>query len=319
VNRLAREASKTASHVLNMCVRALDFCPPVDITFGDYLRAIITGDHEMVKDDPYHYRLAFIDAFRRRGIYPQGIRTLSEENLRYPTEWDGLQPDTRTLLEVITEFLREYRAAVMYKTNRQEIYNISHDFIAGKGSRTHGLHQRLWRKLDNSAEFEDLTGLVFSVDWPNFGVHAGSTPGAPSYQVLNLRLASRAGPDGNTVNQIVFGLVQRLGVVYENGKFNRHYHPDDWNTRPKGGLEVHGGCTLIFDLDSVKLKYAISKRLLRSQTAGMPARGLNVEWIDRQERYQSHDLPLSISAVGQYFGASADGYLDEPFAMLHQH
>ena len=38
VNRLATEASKTASHVLNMCVRALDFCLPVDITFGDYLR-----------------------------------------------------------------------------------------------------------------------------------------------------------------------------------------------------------------------------------------------------------------------------------------
>ena len=33
VNRLATEASKSARHVLNMCVRALDYVPPVDLTF----------------------------------------------------------------------------------------------------------------------------------------------------------------------------------------------------------------------------------------------------------------------------------------------
>jgi hypothetical protein len=40
--RLAGEAAKVADQVLNMCIRALDYCPPVDVTFGDYLRAIIT-------------------------------------------------------------------------------------------------------------------------------------------------------------------------------------------------------------------------------------------------------------------------------------
>ena len=30
VNRLSQEASKTAGHVLNICIRALDYCPPVD-------------------------------------------------------------------------------------------------------------------------------------------------------------------------------------------------------------------------------------------------------------------------------------------------
>ena len=76
VNRLADEAAKSASHVLTMCIRAIDYCPPVDVTFGDYLRAIITADYELVRDDPHHYRLAFIEAFRRRGIYPEGIRSL---------------------------------------------------------------------------------------------------------------------------------------------------------------------------------------------------------------------------------------------------
>src|SRR5206468_4857567 len=99
----------------------------------------------------------------------------------------------------------------------------------------------------------------------------------------------------------------------------RYYVPADWAARPEGGMEVHGGCTLIFDLDSLKLKYAIAKRLLNPDTVCSPTRGLNFEWIDRQQRYQSHELPLSMSLVGQYFGASAEGYLDAPFAMLHQH
>ena len=50
-NRLASEASKTAEHVLNMCIRALDYCPPVNLEFGDYLRAIITADRDLVRDD----------------------------------------------------------------------------------------------------------------------------------------------------------------------------------------------------------------------------------------------------------------------------
>src|SRR5690606_9801627 len=37
VNRLAEEASKAAGHVLRICIRAIDFCPPVDLTFGDFL------------------------------------------------------------------------------------------------------------------------------------------------------------------------------------------------------------------------------------------------------------------------------------------
>ena len=81
VNRLANEASKTAGHVLRIAIRALDYCPPVDVTFGEYLRAIVTADADLVPDDPHGYRIAFIEAFRRRGIYPRSVRTLSPDAL----------------------------------------------------------------------------------------------------------------------------------------------------------------------------------------------------------------------------------------------
>ena len=53
--------------------------PPFDITFGDYLRALITADLDLVPDDPRKYRVAIIESFRRHGIY-RSVRTLSTES-----------------------------------------------------------------------------------------------------------------------------------------------------------------------------------------------------------------------------------------------
>lgn len=81
VNRLADEATKTATHFSNICVRALDYCPPVGILFGDFLRAVITADADLVPDDDLGYRGALIDAFRSRGIRPKDVFSYSEESL----------------------------------------------------------------------------------------------------------------------------------------------------------------------------------------------------------------------------------------------
>ena len=83
IRRFAAEAAKAASHLLRMCIRALDYCPPCDLTFGDYLRALITLDSGLFPDDPLRYRVALIQAFRARGIYPRDVRTLSEDSLRW--------------------------------------------------------------------------------------------------------------------------------------------------------------------------------------------------------------------------------------------
>lgn len=83
IHRFADEAAKAASQLLRMCIRALDYCPPCDLTFGDYLRALITLDSGLFPDDPLRYRVALIEAFRARGIYPLDVRTLSEDSLRW--------------------------------------------------------------------------------------------------------------------------------------------------------------------------------------------------------------------------------------------
>lgn len=83
-NALADEASKAADEFFVICVRALDYCPPVDITFGDYLRAILTAHLDFEPIDRDGVRDAFMDAFRLRGIYPDAAFGFSEESLFWP-------------------------------------------------------------------------------------------------------------------------------------------------------------------------------------------------------------------------------------------
>lgn len=88
--RLAKDAAKTARHFCTMCIRALDYCPPVDITFGEFLRALITADTELYASDAHDYRDALIQAFRARGIYPRDVMSLAEESLL----WNAPEPGT---------------------------------------------------------------------------------------------------------------------------------------------------------------------------------------------------------------------------------
>ena len=346
VNRLAEEAAKAADHVLQMCIRALDYCPPVDITFGDYLRALITADVDLVADDQRNYRLAFIDAFRRRGIYPKGIKTLSVESLRYakPTVSDGVSG----LFAILTEFLRDYHRAILYarsqnrqgrqqmvrKSERQTLYEIARRFIGGDAStHTQGLHNRLMKKFSDSMsphvwEFEKLTGLILNSDYRNFGIRdSKANPGQPSFRVENLRLVSRVGPQGNQINQIVFSMVQRTGVLLQEGVFNgnapveeKHFNADT-RPMPMNGFVFRGGCTLIFDLDTLTLNYAITSPLLDTEvlTDQQSSRKVDKQRIERQYRYQFDEQIMCLTDHARTFGVSFLNGANEPFALLHQH
>ena len=59
---------KLAGHLLNMAIRALDYCPPTDIDFGQYLASLLTADRELVPDDEHLYRSAIRSSFHAYGI-----------------------------------------------------------------------------------------------------------------------------------------------------------------------------------------------------------------------------------------------------------
>lgn len=341
VNRMAKEASKAAKHVLNMCIRALDYCPPVDITFGDYLRAIITADMDLIKNDDQEYRLAFIDAFRKRGIYPSGIKTLSVDSLRQKElnikfEDTGKGMDlvqsnidinnyTKHYLSILNQYLKDYGEQIKYVTDRKEIYNITTKFIRGNydnpAQLIEGLHQR-WAitiEEEGTESLSEMTGLAFHPGFENLGIRQDDSFYFPRFSIQNLRLISRVGPDGNLLNQVVFSIFQKSGVVIlPNGDIG-HYIPDVDPT-PEGGFILYGGCTLLFDLDEDSLKYIITKPILDIENYTLnDVYGIDEERVRKQFNYQFEEGLEQRSLYSKYFGMGLNNNASEPFAMLHNH
>ncbi len=189
VKRLAGEAVKTAGHVLNMSIRALDYIPPVDITFGEYLRGIITADADLVSDDRYNYRVAFIEAFRRRGIYPLDLDTLSVDTLR----WQGVSlKKGRPLYQKILRKLKVYADSCFYITDREQLFKRTR-------KQREQLHTDLETMFKQKPEFASILGLDATA---SFEVHA-------------LRRSNRIGPDGNPKPQVILALTQSRAIKVE--------------------------------------------------------------------------------------------------------
>lgn len=96
VDLVTREAVTAADRFLGMVVRAFDFLPVVDVTFGDVVQAIVTSDRRLFPDDDHRLRATLVEALRRRGIHPQGVTSLADEAL----VWEGLVVDGVKLTDV---------------------------------------------------------------------------------------------------------------------------------------------------------------------------------------------------------------------------
>ena len=279
VSRLSKEAAKAAGQVLNMCIRALDYCPPVDLTFGEYLRALITADMDLVPDDAHGYRVAFIEAFRRRGIYPQDLRTLSEDSLRWPRPEEDPAFEDDEMGPVLEDFvrtvhLREHVDALRYERDR-----FAH-WRAGRDIRKK-LHAVISDYLPKAKVLERLTGLALTDGRIPEGVKL-HRDGAPVFSVQAVREARRLQNDARALNQVFITLLQKQELDYEGQQ-----------------LTIRLGSTLVFDLDAARVTCVIRK--------GLSDR----ERLQRTIRFNQGDAS-SAPLAATYFGQSR-----EPFAALH--
>ncbi len=239
--RLANEAAKSAEHVLSMCIRALDYCPPVDLTFGEYLRALITADMDLMPEDRHGYRVAFIEAFRRRGIYPRDVRTLAEDSLRWarPGEDPSLQPGAMELL--LQQFienvaLRRQVDKLRYKKNRHDIWTATRSIRAD-------WHDEIAGAVQKAEVLQRLTGLALAEYQAPEGVQVLRN-GVPAFSVQAFREARRLREDGRALNQVFITLLQKETMIHEG---QRH--------------TIRCGSTLVIDLDEARVVYVIRKGL----------------------------------------------------------
>ena len=256
VARLAQEAGKTADQVLRMCIRALDYLPPVDANFGEYLRAIITADTDLVPSDPLHYRTAFAEAFAKRGIAVEGQSFSSMETLC----WDPPEPfanpkrdPAKTAEASFLTVLKQLQLGVSFggltagketpegpgsgDDSDDEVAEVARSSFSGADGYERPEAKRNLRDLamaivranqavvqgwlsadsDNDADWEKLLGIRFKTDPKLRTIRQKPDGDNLRFEVQSVRVSRRTSPDGQTLHQLIVQVVQSRRAYLDPG------------------------------------------------------------------------------------------------------
>ncbi len=309
VKRLGQEASEIALYLLSVCIRALDYCPPFDITFGNYLRALITADVDLCPADENGYRVALIEAFRAWGIFPDRVNTLSI----YSLKWDSpqLKSKEKTAMKFLTDYLRNEIQSLLRLEKRKDISTAYsslqarlHNFIMYPDKispiewKKNKLKKETWTSFlkelgisfdtvmlkykdddeDSIKDKDGYTTIEFTKDVP--------------LEVHSVRPAFRQGREEKQLEQVIISFTQTIKV-------------------PKGrkfeGLRFRGGSTVILSLSENNLNadYIIVKNI--------NSRKRLKEQIDYQTRRTSG------ASLTESIYESDEGFNNISFEKLHFH
>jgi hypothetical protein len=119
--RIAEEGADISSRMLTMAIRALDYLPPTDLEFGDFLSALITSDLEIRPDDRrYRVRAALRGSFAAFGIRPTSRYGAGDESGRWePPDEPGRSRRRRTRLPAL-DYRSVHRDALLQ--DRDEVF-----------------------------------------------------------------------------------------------------------------------------------------------------------------------------------------------------
>jgi hypothetical protein len=234
VARIAATASSTADRITQICIRAFDYLPPVDVTFSDYLRALVTSDIDLFPEDADHLRANLIEGFRVRGIYPVGVVSLADKSLRLPpadpTKFSPLPFVKERLLDAAREFdLRRRSREKMVSGAADE----TTERVEGGAEWAHrDLQQRWATDLHGWAvkHYQQL-GLAEPIEGRDISVDGFFT-------------SQRVDADGYLQSQIIAQFVQR----------------DKEHDEDLGGITPLGGVTVIANGEG-QIRYVIAKML----------------------------------------------------------
>jgi hypothetical protein len=315
-SRLADEASRCAFYVLQMCIRAIDYCPPVGITFGDYLRAIVTADYDVNPDDIYGYRLAFVESFRQWGISPKGMRSMSVESLMWPTgeeamdearvSMDSAEMDALFKVERDAGDYQGLSAKKRGRTIRLRPWDLdSNRYNTWEGVEENSAALWAWLVKGPGKKLAPAIGIVLDDNIKDRQTifRSPTTPGALAIEVHSVRTALRRTARGGTVSDLVVEITQRRRGYFDPTKQEAK---DKGPASPSddGDFRFRAGCTLLIDPQTMTVRRVI-------KTAGDIA---DNDELKRVRRFLTGDLE-----PGNAFDrARAAMTAREPFALLHR-
>lgn len=253
VKRLAMEASEVASHLLSVCIRALDYCPPFDITFGTFLRALITADTDICPDENNGYRVALIEAFRARGIFPDRVNTLSIYSLCWAPP--DLSTEENLAMSIMANYIKEDIRKISRISEREAIAD-GYRHVQAK------LQQLLVnpvKAVPKEWKHNNMTRVIWDGFLRKIGIIINSGPikleyenqelifdGNAPLEVHSVRPAFRIGRNESQIEQVIITLTQSHEV----------------KSGLRKGIKFRGGCTIVLSIlnDVLKADYIIVKR-----------------------------------------------------------
>jgi hypothetical protein len=266
------------------------------VRFGEFLRAIVTADTDLVPFDPHGYRIAMIEAFRRRGIVPDGCLSLAPDSLLW--EGDSSVPalTINDLPPIHLDYVPGREAAAAVSENNRRI-----------------VQEWLMKEEDpvKDAAWQAACGVLFRsglgdepdlhtvLDWsPERG--AKSPRRWPNVEVHSVRTTRRAGPDGQDVRQLVIEVAQRRRGFFDAGEQGVEESYRELPATPD--FTFRGGATLIFDMFTGQLRYTVRKRITDDR---------------RLKTQRDFLLARAAGTLGMAYSGAGEP-AREPFAMVHR-
>jgi hypothetical protein len=289
VRRVADEAVHAADKVLTICLRALDYLPPYDVRFSDFLRALVTADRELYPTDAAGIRTEFIDAFRRRGIYPEGVISLAEDALIWPSPIaEQMKPLYKEAIVLSLGIRAEILSQDALTLDRLEhrIEDDAGDLVSPSPTEVKRVTIREKLKVELGARCDEL----------------GLTQGRP-FQVEGFQSLFRYDEDGAPHIDFVIQLVQQVDAGARQGP-ERHVV----------GTVARRATTVIFD-ESGRIRYLVAKPFPDES-----ADHLNAAELRQRTRFWNWFDDAASRNPGPPFGLGARGPnpLRVDFALLHR-
>ncbi len=320
-HRLSREASEAADRILQMCIRAIDYCPPLGINFGDFLRGIITADLDFAPQNE-EYRIVFIQSFREWGILPKQVTSTGIDGLKWPSADEMMRNTPSTQYQDTDEAFQHRQQEQTQRKDSMKEYMRGNFLSKIENWNLESDRYKVWnilRKLriqvhnwlkqgDNiGRDYGELFGLVIYQEPEMPQTIYCDQFGDPTLEIHSVRPTVRQTIAGSFTTDIVIEVTQRRRGYFDP-KVQEEKDKLGVTPADDGNFTYRAGCTIIINPTSQEIR-----RIIRT-----PDTIRSNEELNRLRDFIMGDDGVVGNSFNAGFVTDHESNRDEPFYMLHK-